>query len=73
MKQSLFNFRVKKDVSENGDIVRYYTFIIKEPATDVPSADCKFRIKDGKIEDLEVLIQDEDRFDINAVKVTVRQ
>ncbi len=71
MKQSLFKFKVKKDVLEDGQVVRYYTFIIKEPVAAVPSADCSFRIENGKIEDLDVLIRDDDRFDVTSLRVSV--
>lgn len=71
MTQNLFKLKVKKTVSETGQVTRYYTFVIREPENHTPPADCKMYIKDGKVEDIEVSILDDDRFDINSFRMSV--
>ena len=48
------SIRFKKTVSENGEVTRFYTFVLKEPKDKTLPINCEMLIKDGKIEDIDL-------------------
>ena len=73
MQEKLFDFKVRKETADDGTIIRHYVFSVREPVTPMPKAECKMRIENGKIEDIELSFKDDEQFDIKAVTVRTKK